>query len=315
MSSSSNEEALLHTPTLGKLQDDTGSSEKDLESLCRDCEAVDWSKITIYDDIEGIQTDLPTYHGDRQMKVLRIFKNPSSDIDPQAFVLEADSWNPSDSDTGYAKCVKIRVRSPKSGVQHLGVRDDYKRWLIAHKYPSSESVQIRVLRPSQVCFDFFRLKLEECYNGHEKCCSSATASVMVDLRLIDVHTKQIITASRDCKYIALSYMWGDTSAHNVEGLFPLVVEDAMSATKALGCQYLWVDQCQMDRVYGNAFATIIAASGKSSEEGLPGMSGPPRRQEVLKFGDINVVELLNSGQETVKSGKWVTRGGTQLQAE
>lgn len=67
---------------------------------------------------------------------------------------------------------------------------------------------------------------------------------------------------------------------------------------------------QMDRVYGNAFATIIAASGKSSEEGLPGMSGPPRRQEVLKFGDTNVVELLNSGQETVKSGKWVTRGWT-----
>lgn len=263
MSSSSNEEALLHTPTLGKLQDDTRPSGQDLESLCRDCEAVDWSKITIYDDIEGIQTDLPTEPGDTEMKVLRIFKNPiraqllgascrvcrlvgllsnphqSSDIDPQAFVLEADSWNP--IDTRHTEYVKIRVRSPKSGVQHLGVGDSYQRWLIAHRYPSSERVQIRILRPSQVCFDFFRLKLEECYNGHEKCRSSAMASV--GLRLIDVHTKQIITASPDCKYIALSYVWGDTSAHNVEGPFPLVVEDAMSATKALGCQYLWVDRC------------------------------------------------------------------------
>lgn len=40
------------------------------------------------------------------------------------------------------------------------------------------------------------------------------------------------------------------------------------------------------------------------------MSGPPRRQERLKLGDINLVELSSVGQETVKVGRWATRGWT-----
>lgn len=68
---------------------------------------------------------------------------------------------------------------------------------------------------------------------------------------------------------------------------------------------------QMDRIYGNAFVTIIAASGNSSRDGLPGMSGPPRRrQQNIRVGDINLVELSRVGQETVKRGKWATRGWT-----
>ncbi|EQB55148.1 hypothetical protein CGLO_04948 [Colletotrichum gloeosporioides Cg-14] len=183
-------------------------------------------------------------------------------------------------------------------------------------------LQIRMLHPSQICFDFFKSKLEICYNDHEECRSKSTAPT--GLRLIDVRTKKVCCAIPGYQYIALSYVWGNTHSQNPKEDFPPVVQDAMSVTKALGCQYLWVDRyCidqssshrismtqQMDRVYGNAFVTIIAASANSSQDGLPGMSGPPRRQERLKLGDINLVELSSVGQETVKMGRWATRGWT-----
>jgi hypothetical protein len=68
---------------------------------------------------------------------------------------------------------------------------------------------------------------------------------------------------------------------------PQTIEDAMHVTRSLGERYLWVDAfcivqdnladkhsqiIHMDAIYSSAFVTIVAASGSSSDSGLPGVS-------------------------------------------
>ncbi|KAM0166127.1 hypothetical protein ACHAQE_001744 [Botrytis cinerea] len=65
---------------------------------------------------------------------------------------------------------------------------------------------------------------------------------------------------------------------------------------------------QMDLVYGNARATIVAASGKSSSDGLPGIS-VPRYQAHTSIGEIKLIEVSDVEAE-ILSSHWATRGWT-----
>lgn len=67
---------------------------------------------------------------------------------------------------------------------------------------------------------------------------------------------------------------------------------------------------QMDRVYANAFVTIVATSGSGGDEGLPGISGPPRYQGRVTIGGTHLLEMSNVGSDNVKRSKWATRGWT-----
>lgn len=67
---------------------------------------------------------------------------------------------------------------------------------------------------------------------------------------------------------------------------------------------------QMDRVYANAWVTIIVASGSSAWDGLPGMSGPPRYQARTSVGQTHLMGICNVGLTAVSSSKWATRGWT-----
>ncbi|KAH8704474.1 heterokaryon incompatibility protein-domain-containing protein [Phaeosphaeriaceae sp. PMI808] len=107
----------------------------------------------------------------------------------------------------------------------------------------------------------------------------------------------------DIRFAALSYVWGPKKSQRVllrtenkdqlatEGalgriLIQQTVQDAISLTKSLDLQYLWVDALciiqndsedqrsqisNMHWIYSNAFFTIAAASGNDSNAGLPGI--------------------------------------------
>ncbi|KAK7403520.1 hypothetical protein QQX98_010698 [Neonectria punicea] len=99
--------------------------------------------------------------------------------------------------------------------------------------------------------------------------------------------------SEDVNFLALSYVWGPSSGqtgakdHDHIGQTEVVVEDAMSATIALGYTYLWVDRhcitvedenvqqqqlLNMMAVYENSEVTIVVAAGKGFTFGIPGVS-------------------------------------------
>ena len=103
-------------------------------------------------------------------------------------------------------------------------------------------------------------------------------------------------ASRRQPYVTLSYVWGNLNDNNSgskaeeDEPLPNVVLDAMTATKKMGHQYLWIDKycidqtnhgeqdfqmSYMDVIYRGAEVTIVAASGKDANSGLAGVGDTP----------------------------------------
>jgi hypothetical protein len=112
---------------------------------------------------------------------------------------------------------------------------------------------------------------------------------------------------------------------------PLTVEDAITVTKAIGFQYLWVDQyCidqgdekekqrqiqQMDLIYKCADLTIIAAAGDGRNYGLPGVSAC-RRDVLDPFvvdDDFTFGIHPREDRQYWRKGSWHTRGWTFQEA-
>lgn len=87
--------------------------------------------------------------------------------------------------------------------------------------------------------------IEYCNMNHPKKCKPERRASIPNFRVIDCRKSEyinreepkVISASPDCKYPALSYVWGDT-----ESKFPQVVKDSIKVVSKLNCGYLWVDR-------------------------------------------------------------------------
>lgn len=67
---------------------------------------------------------------------------------------------------------------------------------------------------------------------------------------------------------------------------------------------------QMDKIYANAFLTIIAAAGDNAQTGLPGVTKLHRRQQQeVRVRDVTLLELPDS-EDDVRSSRWASRGWT-----
>ncbi|KAF8534403.1 heterokaryon incompatibility protein-domain-containing protein [Trichophaea hybrida] len=158
-----------------------------------------------------------------------------------------------------------------------------------------------------------RFWLKTCTEDHTECKRAYWHKVLPpprNIRVIDIQKSRVIPAKEGCRYIALSYVWGGPQEfrllkENVEewtlpgkmpkaGGLPKTIRDAIALVEALGERYLWIDSLcivqddigtqqdqidQMDRVYGSALFTIVAAAGNSANAGLSGLS-PGSRQKL-----------------------------------
>ena len=180
--------------------------------------------------------------------------------------------------------------------------------------------------------------LQNWLSGCKRVCGSAATlrDLSVRVNLINVITREVETPmGRAVKFIALSYVWGGTPQGRliVEGRLvkklpepcPATVEDAITVTRQLGYQYLWVDIfcidqdpttrhnqiARMDIIYRCADVTIIAAAGKDAEYGIPGVSHVRKvRQPCVAVGKSIFVSTLRHPPEVVKRSIWFTRGWT-----
>lgn len=183
--------------------------------------------------------------------------------------------------------------------------------------------------------------LEYCKNNHSNLCGDSTSSLVPGLRLIDCWTMSIKEAGDSSPYVALSYVWGDQA--NVDcslrrtgnrlllpaSLSP-VISDAISVTRALGFQYLWVDKfCidqgdagakhtqieQMNTIYERAVLTIIAAAGQDETYGLPGVGQRLREpQNIASFSGLSVISTMRHPRSSIRSSRWASRGWTYQEA-
>ena len=133
------------------------------------------------------------------------------------------------------------------------------------------------------------------------------------------------------EYLALSYCWGASSqlvtttasfrAHCDQFEFSQLsknVQDAITITRKLGFQYLWVDalciiqdsptmddwaiqSSRMDQIYGHAHTTIVAAISKDSSHGifpqraaLDFVKVPFQLEDKSRCGSVQLVERLST---------------------
>jgi hypothetical protein len=180
--------------------------------------------------------------------------------------------------------------------------------------------------PLQVDFTHLRQWLSLCQSKHGDTCQPSREQP-TRMKLIDCGSSNfsVIHAPFEARYAALSYVWGRDSCRSEEnGSLPRTVTDAITATKALGLRYLWVDKycidqsnhaekheqiMHMDMIYKASQVTIMAAGGDDANAGLPGVGNTPRNpQPLIKFGDVTLVSSMSSPRDIITDSKWHSRG-------
>jgi Heterokaryon incompatibility protein (HET) len=159
---------------------------------------------------------------------------------------------------------------------------------------------------------------------------------------IDCIQGKVVQASTSERYLALSYVWGQSTNRPAavqgpwpEGSFsfsdaPLTVQDAVRVVRNLQMKFLWVDKyCinqgrederkmmlgNMDQIYENAEATIVAIYGENDEAGLPGVSIIPRKpQPRFQITQGCLISSCPPIKTVLNASVWATRGWTYQEA-
>ncbi|KAF2186709.1 HET-domain-containing protein [Zopfia rhizophila CBS 207.26] len=232
--------------------------------------------------------------------------------------------------SGYQPSLDGSLKYGKLLQPEVDVEGDCKRWLVN-------------------CFEHHGQLCDEPSWRNELQPPSGPHFRLIDVNGMRVVQKDMVNLSQHNKprYAALSYVWGaagkqclNLHVRNLEDLssqlegqaLPMAktIRDAIEVTRRMELQYLWVDSLciiqhddrgednpdarasqieQMDRIFGHAAITIVAADGLDAEAGLPGISSRAIRNQIAREVQPNVNVLL-AVQYNNTYGKWDTRAWT-----
>ena len=200
------------------------------------------------------------------------------------------------------------------------------------------SVFVRRMSSSTVDYAVIVNWIDFCNEHHKRICGRMSSLTFPGLKVIDCIQRQVVSAPDHCKYLALSYVWGDrplsSSSIGLEpGSPPLLIEDAISVTLRLKYRYLWVDRFCIDQedendkhhqihnmheIYAAAEITILAsAADEPWTSGLPGVSSTNRvPQETARIGTYSLASFIPSrvSRNLVSRSKWASRAWTYQEA-
>ncbi|KAK5238659.1 hypothetical protein LTR47_000402 [Exophiala xenobiotica] len=168
----------------------------------------------------------------------------------------------------------------------------------------------------------------------QKCRSHVPITSKFRCRVIDCEDQVVVQHAPSMKYVALSYVWGESElANGSETVInpPQTVKDAMYATKRLGQRYLWVDRycipeegnerhvhiANMHLIYEAAYVTIVAANPgpkDSAHSGLYGVSKPRNLQNKFNHDGKSFVSTHVHPAYQLSQSVWATRGWTYQEA-
>ncbi|KAF2217642.1 hypothetical protein CERZMDRAFT_7655, partial [Cercospora zeae-maydis SCOH1-5] len=169
----------------------------------------------------------------------------------------------------------------------------------------------RRVAPEAICYEIVKHWITTCEENHDECNDTyrsvqAVQQLPDQSLLINVKKQCLVHAPKGVNYAALSYTWGDAKQYltlqaeflalQVEGALasrplPATVRDAITLTRNIGLDYVWIDALciiqdspnhkaaqigQMHLVYGCAAVTLVAASSADANDGMAGVSGKPR---------------------------------------
>ncbi|PMD61837.1 HET-domain-containing protein [Hyaloscypha bicolor E] len=188
-----------------------------------------------------------------------------------------------------------------------------------------------MISPATFDFHFVSDSISYCSVNHGSACKQQLNGAPNFFKVVDCKARQVVVARPGYQYLALSYVWGSTTGTSDRSLLdldncPKVINDSIDVTLKLMFQYLWVDRyCidqldeadkhhqirQMDLIYANAKATIIAAAGDGPGYGLPGVNGTLRKQQPhLRIHGHLLASTLPHPSWSVNNSKWASRGWT-----
>jgi hypothetical protein len=178
--------------------------------------------------------------------------------------------------------------------------------------------------------------LNFCKEQHGEGCWKRVAPV-AGLKLIDCEANKVVSTddldAETLEYVTLSYVPDETKRTSVDKwtlspeYLPQMISDAISVTKKLGFQYIWVDTfcmpspladetgragqlAQLDQILANSSLTLIVAAGSSVSDGIPGVSVPREEQLSLKTeAGLFTTSLLRPDFEILES-KWASSACT-----
>ena len=166
----------------------------------------------------------------------------------------------------------------------------------------------RRLKSGAIDFELVKAWIQQCGSWHEGCRNlewPGAPNRTAGLRVLDVERQCLTQAVENCRYVALSYVWGNAHVirlreHNLELLtcegalqtlgIPRTIQDAITVVQHIGERYLWVDSlclmqdspsdrkmlADMDAIYSHAVLTIVAADGVDADAGIPGVQPDSR---------------------------------------
>ena len=229
---------------------------------------------------------------------------------------------------------------------HLAIRFDPDPWKeVEHEFPELRFQPTWPLSPTNVRpsialgrgvpdtldVDLLKQWVSTCESRHGDACHNpkwlGEQHQLEFLRVIDVQDKCIVDAPPDCRYFALSYVWGKrpeeeeaalllspSTNETIEELrekggivlkkLPKTIADTITFMAAINERFLWVDAfCiiqnnpldlarqtgKMDLVYAAAAVTIVAAGRLDAYTGLPGVL---TRAEAISQKRVNVLSTL-----------------------
>lgn len=217
--------------------------------------------------------------------------------------------------------------------RHL-LRERLGRYSLPYQHPQRSSINMGML----VAW------LKGCREEHVENCVKSDTEPRSALRAspgfksIDCTSLSVVKAPEVFQYVALSYVWGQPLARDVDSTdllaqaedhlpldIPRTIKDAIAITLRLGFRYVWVDKYRinqspllnelhdklalMDLIYGGAAITLIAAAGEDLNYGLPGLGDRPRiaSSSTTINGDTWVSGCRNV-RNSVHSSTWAKRG-------
>lgn len=158
------------------------------------------------------------------------------------------------------------------------------------------------------------------------------------LRMIDVEKMCVTTVAQDCRFVALSYLWGKnfeqlfTTSENLPRLstpgalskeiLPQTINDSIKLTRLIGERYLWTDSLALvhdkgfqyhdDWIYARAHLTVVAGSGKDANAGLTGVRENSRtwRQSIEEVVPGVKLMVTHLAEDYISTSQWDSRAWT-----
>jgi hypothetical protein len=210
-----------------------------------------------------------------------------------------------------------------------------QHYIEVQNHDDTSQLRVQEVAINQVNYTAIKEMLSICRTYHKRCATKQLEKIP-GFKLMDCEQRKIVAINdldlSVLEYLTLSYVWGQASAKEVEvdeygfPILPRTIEDALSATKALGYRYLWVDRYCIDQkrvnekmaqinamanIYESCQATLIAAAGSGPKMGLPGVSKARLSSQLqASIGNKRFISTMRPPDRLVKSSIWNSRGWT-----